>query len=371
MDRRPGLSVRLKLTLTYLGFLLVAYLLLLGAAWLFLLRGHPGLFRFPTSDDFGRALNPHDFGPAVFVPSAIMVFAFLVVFGTFGGWVLAGRVLAPLAQITAATRRTSSGTFDHRIDMAGRGDEFRELADNFDAMLGRLAAHEAEQKRFVANASHELRTPLAITQALLDVAKSDPDQDAGELHDRLRSVNTRAIDLAEALLVLSRADQGTFVTEPVDLSLVAEEAAESLLPLAERNEIELTTCADTAIVTGSYALLLQMTMNLVHNAIVHNVAVGGVVRITTRSEPDSTTMTVENSGAPVSSDLVATLTEPFHRGTDRPHGDGAGFGLGLAIAKSVIEAHGGRLTLVPRQEGGLTARVLLPHGPPPVQRKAD
>ena len=88
--------------------------------------------------------------------------AFLLVFGLLGGWILAGRMLAPLARITEATRMAANGSLAHRIEMEGREDEFRELADAFDAMLARLEAHVAEQRRFAANASHELRTPLAI-----------------------------------------------------------------------------------------------------------------------------------------------------------------------------------------------------------------
>lgn len=114
--------------------------------------------------------------------------------------------------------------------MPGRNDEFRELADAFDMMLAQLEAHVAEQKRFAANASHELRTPLAISKTLIDVARTDPHQDTGELIDRLHAVNTRAIDLTEALLLISRAEQRSFARERVDLSLMAEEATETLLP---------------------------------------------------------------------------------------------------------------------------------------------
>ena len=139
--------------------------------------------------------------------------------GLVGGWFLAGRMLAPLTRITDATRAAATGSLSHRIRLPGRRDEFRELADAFDGMLARLEAHVAEQRRFAANASHELRTPLAITQTLLEVARKDPDRDTGELVDRLHAVNTRAIDLTEALLLLSRADQRSFPREPVDLSL--------------------------------------------------------------------------------------------------------------------------------------------------------
>src|SRR5437773_6208959 len=153
-------------------------------------------------------------------------------------------MLAPLTRITDATRIAADGSLSHRIELDGANDEFRQLADTFDTMLARLEAHVAEQQRFAANASHELRTPLAISQTLLDVAHNDPNRDAAELVDRLRAVNTRAIDLTEALLLLSRADQRSFSREHVDLSLVAEEATETLLPLAEKRGVTVERSGD-------------------------------------------------------------------------------------------------------------------------------
>ena len=198
VDRAPGLSVRLKLTLSYAGFLMVAGALLLAAVWVFLLRYVPdGAISRPSARLRPQPLRP----PATPSPRGQpSVLAFLLVFGLVGGWLLAGRMLAPLTRITDATRLAANGSLSHRIRLEGRNDEFRELADAFDAMLARLEAHVAEQQRFAANASHELRTPLAITQTLLDVARNDPNRDNGELVDRLHAVNARAIDLTEALL---------------------------------------------------------------------------------------------------------------------------------------------------------------------------
>ena len=237
--------------------------------------------------------------------------AFLLVFGLLGGWLLAGRMLAPLTRITDATRMAATGSLSHRIRLPGRRDEFRELADAFDTMLARLEAHVAEQQRFAANASHELRTPLAITQTLLDVARNDPNRDNGELVDRLHAVNTRAIDLTEALLLLSRADQRSFTREHVDLSLIAEEATETLLPLAEKRGVTIETSGDMTPTIGSHALLLQLTTNLVHNAIVHNLPEQGTVWVTTSVHPKSVVLTVENTGEKLTPQLVSTLVEPF------------------------------------------------------------
>jgi two-component system, OmpR family, sensor histidine kinase VanS len=364
MDRAPGLSVRLKLTLSYAGFLMLAGVLLLGSAWL--AGRQRGSFEFlDGAISAAGALVPgnSNFLLRTFAPAAVVALTFLLAFGLVGGWFLAGRMLAPVTRITDATRRAATGSLSHRIELEGRQDEFRELADAFDAMLARLEAQVAEQQRFAANASHELRTPLAVTQTLLDVAHKDLNGDNGELVDRLRAVNTRAIDLTEALLLLSRADQRSFTREHVDLSLIAEEAVETLLPLAEERGLTIETSGDLTPTLGSRALLLQLTTNLVHNAIVHNRLEQGTVWVTTSAHPDSVVLTVENTGEKLTPQVVSTLAEPFQRGTKRIRTDDAGVGLGLAIAESISQAHDGTLTLTPRAAGGLHVTVQLPAAP--------
>jgi two-component system sensor histidine kinase VanS len=339
---------------------MLAGALLLAAVWVFLLRyvpdyevivGPGGLV--PNRSDLLRA----------FAPRATAVLAFLLVFGLVGGWILAGRMLGPLTRITNATRLAANGSLSHRIQLEGREDEFRELADAFDSMLARVEAQIAEQQRFAANASHELRTPLAITQTLLEVARNDLNRDTGELVDRLHFVNTRAIDLTEALLLLSRTDQRSFAREHVDLSLVAEEATETLLPLAEQRGLNIETAGDVTPTIGSRALLLQMTTNLVHNAIVHNLTERGVVWVTTSVHPRTAVLTVENTGAKLSPQFVSTIVEPFQRATGRIRDGHAGVGLGLAIVNSITRAHDGTLTLTPRPDGGLRVTVQLPAVP--------
>src|SRR5687768_9807417 len=366
VDRAPGLSVRLKLTLSYAGFLMLAGAFMLAAAWLAGQRGQSFEFLLRYVPDgaisaIGGLIPGNDsFLLRAFAPAAAIALAFLLVFGLLGGWLLAGRMLAPLTRITDATRMAATGSLSHRIRLPGRRDEFRELADAFDATLARLEAHVTEQQRFAANASHELRTPLAITQTLLDVARNDQNRDTGELVDRLHLVNTRAIDLTEALLLLSRADQRSFAREHVDLSLVAEEATETLLPLAEQRGLTIETSGDMTPTIGSHALLLQLTMNLVHNAIVHNLPEQGAVWVTTSVHPKGVVLTVENTGEKLTPQLVSTLGEPFLRGTERIRTDHAGVGLGLAIVKSITQAHDGTLTLTPRLAGGLCVTVQLP-----------
>ncbi|MEU6858181.1 HAMP domain-containing sensor histidine kinase [Glycomyces sp. NPDC046736] len=368
MARPPGLSVRLKLTLSYAGFLMVAGVLLLGAVWRFLLHYIPEeganaiAGRCPESfdDSCGWQFMPgRDDLVRAFGPKAAILLAFLLLFGLVGGWFLAGRMLAPLNRITAATRLAAGGSLTHRVRLRGKQDEFRELADAFDAMLARLEAHVAEQRRFAANASHELRTPLAITQAMLDVARNDPRYGRDQLVERLYAVNARAVELTEALLLLSRADGGSFTRETVDLSLLAEEAAETLVPLAEERGVAVETSGTMAAAAGSRALLLQLITNLVHNAIVHNLPSRGVVRVATWYHNGLVALAVENTGPRVDPDQVATLLEPFKRGAERTRSLHGGQGLGLAIVHSIVRAHDGVLTLTPLTTGGLRVTVQL------------
>jgi two-component system sensor histidine kinase VanS len=365
VDRPPGLSVRLKLTLSYAGFLLLAGALMFAAAWL--AGRYPGRSaairqRVPdvVVEIVGGFVPGNDaFLLRAFGPAASVVLLFLLVFGLLGGWLLAGRMLTPLDRITEATRLAARGSLSQRIQMPGRQDEFR-LADSFDAMLAQLEAHVAEQRRFAANASHELRTPLAIAQTLLDVARNDPRREGDELVDRLHAVNARAIDLTEALLLLSRTDQRAFTPEVVDLSLIVEDAVETLLPIAEKHGVSMQFDGDIAPTLGSPALLLQMASNLIHNAIVHNLPRDGWVRIAISDRPETVSLSVENPGDRLTPEMVSTLTEPFRRGTDRVRTDHAGVGLGLAIVKNFAQAHDGALSIIPRPDGGIHVTATFP-----------
>lgn len=365
-NRQPGLSARWKLTLSYTGFLFAAGVLMLAVVWVFALRWVP-IRNDP--DDYkdaavGAVIMTGPSRPDLmrgFVPAAGAALGFLLVFGLVGGWFLAGRMLAPLTRISDATRKAAKGTLSHRIRMKGRQDEFRELADAFDGMLEQLESHVTEQQRFAANASHELRTPLAITKTLLDVARNDPARDRDELIRRLDAANTRAIDLIEALLLLGRSDRGVFTYEQVDLSLIAEEAAETLLPLAEQRGITLDATGEPTPAVGSPGLILRVVTNLVQNGIVHNLPTGGTVTVHTEPRPDGSIVRVENTGPSLAPEQLPTLTEPFRRGTERVRTDEhAGVGLGLAIVQSIVRAHNGTLELTPRTAGGLTVTVRLP-----------
>jgi two-component system sensor histidine kinase VanS len=359
VTRRPGLSARLKLTLSYAGFLAVAGALLLAVVWAYILRYVPDNSQGLLGVSPNRYLLEHTFAPA-----AALAMLILLVIGLLGGWILAGRMLAPLTQITDAARIAETGALSHRIRMKGRQDEFRELADAFDSMLEQLESHIAEQRRFAANASHELRTPLAISRTLLDVARKDPARDQGQLIERLHEANARAIDLTEALLLLSRGERANFTRESVDLSLLAEEAAETLLPLAEQRRITLHVNGGAARTNGSAELLSRMVTNLVQNAVVHNLPVGGTLTIHTEAYGDTSMLRITNTGRRLPPELLPTLIEPFQRGTERVRTDEhPGVGLGLAIVHSIVRAHHGTLDLDPSPDGGLIVTVQLPGTP--------
>ncbi|KPG87564.1 HAMP domain-containing sensor histidine kinase [Frigoribacterium sp. RIT-PI-h] len=375
MGRTRGPSVRLRLALSSAAGVGVTGALLLGVVWLFLLRYVP---QEALSSFDGYAPNRGDLVRA-FVPRAFVALAVLLGAGLLGGWWLAGRLLAPLDRLTEAAGLAAEGSLSHRIALPGRADEFRALADAFDTMLERLEAHVSAQRRFAANASHELRTPLAISRTLLEVAHDDPESDPRVLAGRLREVNDRAIDLTEALLVLSRADQRSFDRSSVDLSLLADEAVEVLSPLADARGVALEVEGDVSTTSGSPALLRQVVTNLVHNGIVHNVPAGphagtrdvdasvgqpaACVSVSTAPRGAGALLVVENSGPVVPPDLVATLTEPFQRGDARVRGDHQGSGLGLAIVDAIVRAHDGTLEVRPRVGGGLRVTVELPARP--------
>ena len=213
-------------------------------------------------------------------------------FGLVGGWILAGSMLWHAAlTITHATTPGRGGSLStHR---AGRPTTVPRLADSFDAMLGALEAHDAEQQRFAANASTELRTPLAITQTLLDVARNDPTA-TGELVERLRSVNAPSDRPHRSAGSCSAAPtSASFTRDALDLSLLAEEAVETLLPLVERHGVTVETAGNITPTIGSHVVLPQMTTNILHNDIVHNLPDHGTVQVHTAAGPESVMLTVE------------------------------------------------------------------------------
>ena len=274
------------------------------------------------------------------------------------GWLLAGRALAPLREITATARRVSSENLGERIDLPGPADELRELADTFDGMLARLDSAFASQRHFVANASHELRTPLAIMRTEVDVALADPEASADELREMgeaVRDTVDRCERLIASLLLLARSEAATGHEEPVDIAALAGDCITDLWARAEEAQVEIRDDLEPAWTSGHPGLLERLIANLLDNGINHNVP-GGYLQVQTRTDGDEVELVVANGGEPIDPKRVEELTQPFRR-LDRSV---RGFGLGLSIVRSIAQAHHGTTVLFAPASGGLEVRVTLP-----------
>ena len=285
----------------------------------------------------------------------------MTVISVGAGWLLAGRALRPLREITATARRVSGHNLGERIDLEGPADELKELADTFDGMLARLDSAFASQRHFVANASHELRTPLAIMRTEVDVALADPAAGTDDLRgmgEAVRETIDRCERLIEGLLTLARSEASVGRGEPVDLAALAGDCLTDLRARAEDANVEVRLRLDPARARGDARLLERLITNLIDNGIRHNQP-GGFLAVATRTEDGHAVVHVRNGGERIDPQSAATLTEPFRRlgrGSD-------GFGLGLSIVSSVVSAHGGRVRVEAPEGGGLEVVVELPAAP--------
>jgi len=291
-----------------------------------------------------------------------VAFVCVVVATALLAWVITGRVLRPLREVTATAHRLSVESLEERITHQGARDEVADLADTFDAMLDRLQSAFSAQRQFVANASHELRTPLAVIRTELDVTLSDPGADEAELRRMahvVHSATLRAGQLVDALLVLARTDGlGVGVTGPVELSTVVAGAWRAIETEARHRGITATFHEGHGTVIGDGALVERVAGNLLENAVRHNTD-GGWVDVRIVSGPQWTSLVVSSSGYLVDPDRVADLFEPFRRGgVDRTAQTGTG--LGLSIVRAVARAHGGWAVAEPVVGGGLAVTVHFP-----------
>jgi len=289
--------------------------------------------------------------------------AVMAVVSVLLGWLMAGRVLRPLRQITATTRHISEQNLHQRLAMSGPSDEITDLALTIDGLLARLESAFDAQRAFVANASHELRTPLAMMRTSLDVAKakSPPiSEDASVLSAKVREGLDQAERLVESFLVLARAERGAIDDlTTVSLSRVTADALDTRADRAAAADVTLQRSLDDAEVDGSRTLLSRLAVNLIDNAVSYNQP-GGLVRITTTAEGPCVQLSVENSGPVLDPAEVGQLGRPFRRaGAERTGSDG-GVGLGLSIVTAIAAAHHGTVEIAPRHEGGLRVAVTLP-----------
>jgi signal transduction histidine kinase len=348
--RLPRPTVRIRLTAIYIALAgLSTGVLLLVSYWL-LGRHFDRTLSAPQASD---ALDEVAF-------QYFIAFAGVLVLAAVLGWVVSGRVLAPLKRITGTARRVSEEHLGERIPVDGPDDELRELSETLNQMLDRLAESFDTQRRFVANASHELRSPLTVIRSEAEVALANPRPDLDELRGMAESVvqaSRRTEALLASLLILARSQRGLLRSQPVDLAIVVGEAAEAASLTAGSESVRLDASLEPVMVEGDAALLERLVANLLENGVRYN-RPGGFVRVQTRSGPGTAELEVENSGPPVAPTAAARLAEPFERLAR--DADGRGAGLGLSIVRAVSEAHGGTLAIEPRAEGGLVVSVRLP-----------
>ena len=348
---RPRPTIRLRLTALYAVVVFLAGGLLLAVSYA-LLDGHlHNTLSDATANDVLAQLRDQ-YLLALFAFTALAVLL---------GWVIAGRALAPLLTIATAARAVSGESLTSRVALRGPDDELHELADTFDEMLDRLDSAFASQKRFVADASHELRTPLTVLRTEVEVALADPNASAAELRataEIVREEVQRFEALLESLLALARSEARALAREePVDVAEMAQGVVSRLQAEAQMRDVKLSVEVEPAVVSGDRGLLEQLVFNLVDNAITHNCN-GGFAEVRVGRRDNSTVLSVINSGPRVPDESVRLLTEPFHRLERRR--DRRGAGVGLSIVRAVAAAHGGRLDLSARQDGGLVADVELP-----------
>jgi signal transduction histidine kinase len=379
--RGPGLRLRLAALCTALAggvsalLLWLGYLLVGGVA-----RAVPALPPGTTirvrdqpvpAEALGRALA--EAARTDVLRAGLVAFPLVVIATAVLSWVLVGRVLRPLRQVTGMARRLSVESLDERIALAGAHGEVTELAESFDAMLDRLAAAFAMQARFVANASHELRTPLTVMRTEVDVTLADPSADQAELRrmaEVIRAATYRADALIAGLLLLARTEAvgaGTWPINavPVDLAELVGPALAAVRDEADERGLRISVSTRPAAVSGDPALLERVVGNLLENAVRHNLR-GGWIEVRTEVRTDSSTgeptavseLRVASSGAVVPPERVEELFEPFHRGVDRAGAGGTG--LGLSIVRAVVSAHRGTVRAVPVRGGGLLVTVALP-----------
>ncbi|MFC6014718.1 sensor histidine kinase [Plantactinospora solaniradicis] len=377
----PGRTVRLRFTILYAalflvsGFGLLAITNLLGGG-IQVTRAAPG--QNPPAEQSSLAAaqqRVHQLEAQLaridatqsrqLLMGSLIALAVMAVASVLLGKAVAGRVLRPLRTITAATRRISAENLHERLAVPGPADEVKDLADTIDGLLERLEASFAAQRRFIANASHELRTPLATMRAALDVAVAKPQPAPPQttvLADRLRTELDRVDHLLEGFLVLARAQHGALADgAPVSLGdLVSQSVSARAAAIAARSlTLDDEGLSDTAWTRGSPALLSRMADNVIDNAVIHNQD-GGWIRVSTRAEAASAQLVVETGGPILDPAHIAQLAQPFRRLAPDRTGSETGSGLGLSIVTAIVGAHGGRLDLHARPEGGLRVTIALP-----------
>jgi signal transduction histidine kinase len=278
------------------------------------------------------------------------------------GWLVAGRVLRPLRDMTAAARAISEDNLGGRLAVPGPGDELKDLGDTIDALLARLQAAFDAQRNFVASASHELRTPLTLTRTLLQMALTDPHPTLASYrstcHDLLEAGEHQE-QLIEALLTLARSQRGLDRREPLDLATTTQEALDARQADAAARGLAVSASITPAAVLGDARLLRRLVTNLIDNAIRHNIP-GGQIDIQVTADGGQPRLTITSTGPVIPAAEVTRLLQPFQRLAVARPADGEGLGLGLSIVAAIAKAHHATLTITPRTHGGLDIAITFP-----------
>ena len=367
-SRLRRLTIRARLTLTYAGLVTGSGAVLIALVYLYMRQLQVAVPEQAPSTDgveeevYLRITLMSEFLNTMLVISLGALVLLALLSGAVG-WVVAGRMLAPLSTMNEAAKQAASGDLSRRLSLTGPRDEIRDLADTYDHMLDSLETSLGTYRRFAANASHELRTPLATAQTMIDVTLADPTASAEQLRslaERLRETNRANVETVDALLDLAEAQSGDLYREQVDLGEVVASALSQLVPEAGTREVDLPEPPDALVVVeGDPVLLRQAVSNLLRNAVRHNVAHGGI-ELELTSTDDRARLRVSNDGPLVPAERLESLREPFVRGSGRGRTRDAGHGLGLAIVSAVATAHNGVLELSANPSGGLTATLDLP-----------
>ena len=367
--RARRLTIRARLTLTYAGLVTGSGAVLIALVYLYMRR-----FEVPVSE--APVVGTDESDGSIYLRITLLseflntmlgislgALVLLALLSGAVGWVVAGRMLAPLSTMNEAAKQAASGDLSRRLALTGPRDEIRDLADTYDHMLDSLESSLATYRRFAANASHELRTPLATAQTMIDVALADPGASADQLRslaERLRETNQANVETVDALLDLAEAQSGDIYREEVDLGEVVSTVLTQLAPEAAEREVTLPAApGDVVVVEGDPVLLRQAVSNLLRNAVRHNVPGGGIDLELARADGRAR-LRLSNGGPLVPAERLASLREPFVRGAGRGRTRGAGHGLGLAIVSAVATAHDGVLELSANPSGGLSAVLDLP-----------
>lgn len=294
-----------------------------------------------------------------------VAFPFTIVGASLGGLFLAGRALSPIDSLTRLARRLSAEDLSQRLNLRLPDDEVGRLARTFDEMLERLDEAFRRQRRFTADASHELRTPLTAIKGQVEVAL-ERDRDAESYREVLRSVNAdadRMIRLVGSLLTLARADAGQVAIqrEDVDIGTVVSDAVDHVRPEADRAGVSLEVRPGNDVrVMADPDLILQLTLNLLDNAVKYTGARRGSVEVSWRNSGGYAELVVSDTGPGISAEHLSRIFDRFYRvDTARSRADG-GAGLGLSISRWIAEAHGGSIHAESSPGEGSRFTVRLP-----------